>query len=122
MSDDDDDFTPRRLHAAIDQFNASLLTLPLRRGECILFVAGDHPRRMLQAELADELRAAGMSVLARRVERAGIAAGHVLCACVGLNVRVFVAELTDMPGSGERDTRPGASALAAVLGSTTGGR
>ena len=114
----DDDFTPARLHEAVRAFNASLLTQPLRRGECLLLVAGDEGRRMLQHEAADELRAAGMSSLARQVERTPVPREHVLCLCVGVTVSIFTAPMSDL---GAAEPEPvGASALA-VLGASIGG-
>lgn len=114
----DDEFTPARLRAAVDRFNATLRDQPLRRGECLLVVAGDEPRRMLQHELADELRAAGMSPLARSVERTPIPREHVLCLCIGSSVSLFVAPMSDL----DADPAPqGASALSTVLGAVAGG-
>src|SRR5690348_8249313 len=94
-----DDFTCADVRAICDAFNATLHAQPLRRGEAVFVVPGDAPRRLLQNELAAELRADGLGTLARKVERSPVPRGHALIVSVGVEVRLFVLPMTDLHGA-----------------------
>lgn len=71
--------------------------LPLRRGETVFAVPGEPPRRMRQHELADELRDAGLSSLARRVACMLVPRDHVLLVVAGVDVGLRVLPVTAPP-------------------------
>lgn len=99
-------FSEAQIDALSREFNASLLDLPLRRGEAVFIIPGESPRRSLQHELAAELRTAGLSSLARRIERALVAVGHVLVVAAGADVRVFLIRIVGPNDVGCRDQGP----------------
>lgn len=93
---------------------------PFQRGEAILLDAEASPARMRHADLVEALRSAGMSALARRVNRTIAPTGYAVAVVLGASVGVEVVRVDDLGGvafGGDART-----ARAALLGSLVHGR
>lgn len=76
-------------------FIGTLEEKPLGRTEALFVTPDAGPRRLSQSELARELREAGLSSLARRVEKALVPRGCVLVLLADTDVSFGVVRIHD---------------------------